>query len=611
MTENKGLLAALRYDLLGWGVIPVLPGGKRPLIPSWKEFQTRRATAEEIHCWWETWPDANVAVVTGGVSGLVVLDVDGPVGRASIVGKELPITVSVKTGKGFHYYYRHPGGVVGSPPGILPGLDIRGDGAYVVAPPSIHENGTIYEWPFPLSPEDTPLADMPNWLRDMVVPTAMPVMSNGLAPHPALLPLRATEYVDLLNGVEQGRRNATAARLAGRLLAKGHARAEVIALLSVWNEKNDPPLAHDELVRVVNSIAHREAVNHPPAVTPAPKIFTKPIGELLNGPEPETDWLVKDLLEKGMIGFIAGEPKLSKSWLGLDLLVALASGTPFMGHFEVAQKRKVLYIQEEDGAAMVRKRIKHLMAGRGVAEIDDVLCRCSIRVGFKIDVPEWQAALHHELATFGPDIVIMDVFNKLHTKEENSQQQMTEVMNAVEGFRRACRCSVLIVHHFRKSGGEGKSSRANQRMRGSSVLSGWSENSLYLTGKAGKHIKVEHESKNAPQDPFLYLLEDVTDGEDKVGVRVVFAGDAGEFSQAERLSKILRAVEDAAQGGDLERHTTKGLKEATGLSENTIRAYAKLLEDGKKIRSEKRKMGDRGNLVTCYFPATTSSDQGV
>jgi RecA-family ATPase len=251
------------------------------------------------------------------------------------------------------------------------------------------------------------------------------------------------------------------------------------------------------------------------------------------------------------------------------------------------------------------------MVGRGIAQIEDVYCRCSIRVGFKIDNPDWQDALQQELYTFAPDIVIMDVFNKLHTKEENSQQQMTEVMNAVENIRRAGKCSVLIVHHFRKSGGEGKSNRANQRMRGSSVLSGWSENSLYLTGKVEKRIKVEHESKNAPEDPFLFELEDVTEGDEKIGVRVKYVGDAGELNLAEKLNKILRAIEEADRIGEMEFRTANGLHKATGISENTVRLYAKTLEEAKKIRSEKIKLGDRGSLATCYYPLTSSADQGV
>jgi hypothetical protein len=350
-TESPNLLAALRYESLGWSVIPIVKGGKRPLIPSWKEFQTRRATADEIRQWWTSWPDANVAVVTGAISGIVILDVDGTEGKESLKGRELPPTPSVKTGKGFHYYFLHPGGTIYNSIRILLGLDVKGDGGYVVAPPSVHENGNLYEWPFPLSPEETPLVEMPPWLKILLAPKDL-VFAGGVE-NPASTNGNGrgslADYTELLNGVGEGSRNATAARLTGRLLSKGLPKEEVLVLLTHWNERNTPPLHEDELKAVVESIYLRDTINHakpstpiPPFVFKTPKLFTKSIGEVLSGPEPEIDWLVDSLFEKGNIGFIAGEPKLTKSWIALDLMVALATQTPFMGYFNIPKKRRAV-----------------------------------------------------------------------------------------------------------------------------------------------------------------------------------------------------------------------------------------------------------------------------
>lgn len=133
------------YVKAGWSLIPVLPKSKDPLIP-WKEFQTRRADMTEISSWIEKWPDMNLGVVTGNISSLVVVDLDGPEGISS--GKRLKLESSVKslTGNGKQVYYKWTESVANSVKKIAPGVDIRGDGGYVVVPPSIHPNGKRYQW---------------------------------------------------------------------------------------------------------------------------------------------------------------------------------------------------------------------------------------------------------------------------------------------------------------------------------------------------------------------------------------------------------------------------------------------------------------------------------
>ncbi len=155
------LAAALDYASRGWSVIPLRPKDKRPLLREWKEYQSRRATEIEIREWWARNPAANVGVIAGAVSGLVVLDVDGKNGHESLKslpGVEHDKAPVVVTGKGFHAYYRHPGGTVSNRAGMLPGLDLRGDGGYVVAPPSVHPSGRVYAFA-PGCGLDTPVSE--------------------------------------------------------------------------------------------------------------------------------------------------------------------------------------------------------------------------------------------------------------------------------------------------------------------------------------------------------------------------------------------------------------------------------------------------------------------
>jgi hypothetical protein len=122
--------------------------GKRPLV-KWEPYQLEPAHADQVDEWWRQWPDANVAIVTGVVSGLVVLDADGPEGVAALDALAVPRrTWIARTGRGVHVFLRHPGGEVRIPnrAGLRPKLDVRGDGGYVVAVPSLHRSGRTYEW---------------------------------------------------------------------------------------------------------------------------------------------------------------------------------------------------------------------------------------------------------------------------------------------------------------------------------------------------------------------------------------------------------------------------------------------------------------------------------
>lgn len=230
------LAAAQAYLARGLSVIPLRPKDKRPLLSSWLVYQERLPTEAEILDWWTRWTEANIAIVTGVVSSIVVLDVDD---RKALTGKPISPTPTVQTGKGWHYYFQHPGHECPNFVAKQQGLDFRGDGGYVVAPPSIHPvSGKPYEWVIGL---DTPLAPVPDWLRPLIK------SPSGWATG------------KVTRGVSQGERNSSMAQLAGRYLAGGLPEEEVLELLLALNQRKfNPPLAEDEVQRTVESIARAE-----------------------------------------------------------------------------------------------------------------------------------------------------------------------------------------------------------------------------------------------------------------------------------------------------------------------------------------------------------------
>ncbi len=134
---------------------------KKPQGP-WKQAQTRRSSWSDLEAQLAASPDANRGVVTGAISQVVVLDLDSESAVEEAKRLGLPVTLTVKTGKGVHAYFRHPGFPISNRTAFRPGMDIRGDGGYVVAPGSTHPSGAVYTI---IAGDSAPLAAMPDWLR--------------------------------------------------------------------------------------------------------------------------------------------------------------------------------------------------------------------------------------------------------------------------------------------------------------------------------------------------------------------------------------------------------------------------------------------------------------
>ena len=145
--SNTLLNAALKYESMGLSIIPIKAKDKRPLV-KWEPYQQKRAEAGQIKQWWQKWPTANIGIVTGKLSEIDVIDIDSGKGFSEIT-KLLPqgfSTVEATTPRGGrHLYVKHKEGQ-GNATGFIKDVDYRGQGGYIVAPPSIGENGKPYAW---------------------------------------------------------------------------------------------------------------------------------------------------------------------------------------------------------------------------------------------------------------------------------------------------------------------------------------------------------------------------------------------------------------------------------------------------------------------------------
>jgi len=239
--------AALQLAQKGLAVFPCQPRGKEPACDTGLHAAT--TDAERIDRWWRTIPDLNIGVATGAVSGIFVLDIDGEDGEGSLFKLEqqhsvLPPTMEAITGKGRHCYYRMRGSIRNSTRQIGIGLDIRGDGGYVIAPPSIHPSGRPYAWSVDTTRD---FVDAPDWLHTLI---AAGTNGNGKTGKPL-----EHWHAVLTQPIHNGERNATLTSICGKLL---HAGLDVILtydlLMCVNVARCEQPLSPIEVETIIISV---------------------------------------------------------------------------------------------------------------------------------------------------------------------------------------------------------------------------------------------------------------------------------------------------------------------------------------------------------------------
>jgi len=244
--KQSVVASALAFLQIDWSVIPLKPQSKEPLI-SWKGLQRRKLQEREIIEIFERHPDANLGVITGRISNLLVVDSDAP----DALKRGVPLTPIAETSRGRHYYFQLPDKKIRSVTGIAEGLDLKGEGGYVVSPPSVHPSGTRYQWIIPprgldpLGPEPAP---PPAWLLELI--------SKRRAKSRA----KSRPVREIIYGVQEGERNVSATAIAGKLLGRLPTEDWWVAweLLKSWNAQNKPRLPERELRQVFDSIARRE-----------------------------------------------------------------------------------------------------------------------------------------------------------------------------------------------------------------------------------------------------------------------------------------------------------------------------------------------------------------
>lgn len=244
---------ALEYAARGWRVFPVQwindgkcscgkpkcgSAGKHPLVKGGLKAAT--VDEKQIRSWWAQWPNANIGIQTGVFSNLVVLDIDSQEGLVALEanGYEIPETLSVKTGRGWHYYFRHPAKDLKNFAGKLAKVDLRAEGGYVVAPPSKHVSGKDYEW----LNDEAELELAPAWLVEIAQRRSPNNQGVGLG-------LGKSK-----GDVAEGGRNEMLFKTACRYRSEGFDLDDLLIMLTRVNQKRcKPPVEEEELEQIAGS----------------------------------------------------------------------------------------------------------------------------------------------------------------------------------------------------------------------------------------------------------------------------------------------------------------------------------------------------------------------
>jgi len=224
---------------------------------------------------------------------------------------------------------------------------------------------------------------------------------------------------------------------------------------------------------------------------------------------PEARWLVRNFWPRQGVGIIGGQPKLGKSWLGLDLAISVASGTSCLGYFPVTQTGPTLVFLAEDGLSEVRARIEAICTHRGL-DIKKLDLHVITAPVLRLDVDEQRQQLQATLEVIKPRLLLLDPLVRLHRLDENSSQDVSLLLGFLREMQRACDLSIALVHHASKK----QRGRPGQSLRGSSDLHAFVDTLAWLGGTREKlEFQLEHRSASSP-DPMRLRLVSGAKGND-------------------------------------------------------------------------------------------------
>jgi len=222
----------------------------------------------------------------------------------------------------------------------------------------------------------------------------------------------------------------------------------------------------------------------------------------LTFPADRDDWLIEGLWANEAVGCVGGTPKSGKTWLALEMALAVASGQPCLGRFPVKNPGPVLVYCAEDGPRAVQERVAGLAKARGV-DFGRLAVGWIDAAAIWLDDAELQKRLALTIAAMKPRLLVLDPLVRLHRGDENSAADIAAVLGYLRRLQREHHVAIALVHHVRKSG----ASEPGQALRGSGDLHAWGDSNAFLLRRDGRPtLVVEHRGHRAPE-PLIVRLD--------------------------------------------------------------------------------------------------------
>lgn len=294
------------------------------------------------------------------------------------------------------------------------------------------------------------------------------------------------------------------------------------------------------------------------------------VGEIPREDQPRR-WLVEQLWGDSSVGLIGGAPKCSKTWLGLDLALSVATGTPCLGKYAVPRSGPTLIYLAEDALSVLRERVAGMARHRGL-DLADVEMHVITAPTLRLDRDPHRGRLLETARRLRPRLLLLDPLVRLHGIDENNAGEVAGLLAYFRSLQRELDLSVILVHHTRKNAAGGAA--AGQGLRGSSDLHAFGDSNLYLR-RTSQRLLLSNEHRAAPASPPVYLELVATDAQ-TTHLEVVTEVDGPKRSRLQDQVLALLA-------GDV-LQTRAALREALSVKNQRLGEALESLEQGGRIQ---------------------------
>jgi hypothetical protein len=498
---------------------------------------------DQVKAWWKQYPKANIGVCTGHASnGLTVIDFDLQKGAVS-QDKGLPVTLEVTTGNGFHLWFRSDQEIRNSAGKLGQGIDIRGWGGYVVAPPSVHHSGRVYSFA-----NQSSILDFP------------PEILAKLQPEPDNPDLILSYAPDMADFAPEGSRNDFLTKIGGKLRRQGFSPPEIESTLLATNlQRCSPPLADKEVRQIARSVSRyipaqqieTQIEDGPDLILPdldsapdpdeqpdqdqtipnpfPPKSGKEPLMgamcaddfDLMVFGQPE---MILQGLYKGEWGLVVGIGSVGKTTLLLDICVSLAAGRGFASIVPTGNPpRRILFVDFEGPEFKLQKHVRIIRQSLTPAENALAGQNLYLVVEPEIGGRPWRLTDKDSLLNlaafvkkYNIDLVIIDTLSQAsNLRDENSNAEVQQkVVLPIRRLVKHCDISMLLVHHEGRGKQQDGASDMQYRGRGATALmdaSRYQIAAVPLDKNVRETIKVVN-SKNKGEgfEPVTLTLDKIT-----------------------------------------------------------------------------------------------------